>query len=61
MPGDDAHLVALDRHPSAAAVTLLAAREVVVDLRRIDIEAGRVSFHHRDQLGAVRLTGGKKT
>ena len=58
---DHAHLVALDRHPSASPVTLLAPREVIVDLREIDLEAGRVAFHHRDQFGAVRLTGCEKT
>ena len=58
---DHAHLVALDRHPSAPSVALLAAREVVVDLREIDIEAGRVAFHHRDQFGAVRFTGCQET
>ena len=38
---DHAHFVALDRHPAAASIAFLAAREVVVDVGRLDIEAGR--------------------
>ena len=58
---DHPHLVALDCHPSAPSVALLAAREVVVDLREIDVEAGRVAFHHRHQFRAVRFTGCQET
>src|SRR5438552_4935203 len=52
-PGDDADLVTLDRHPPAAPVTFLAAREVVIDVREVDVEAGGCAFDNGHQFGSV--------
>ena len=47
-PGDDLGAVALDLHPSAAAVAALAATELRVERVDIDLETGghSVERHH---------------
>ena len=60
-PGDDADLITLDRHPPAAPITLLAAREVVIDVSEVDVETGGCAFDYGHQFGSVRFAGGKKT
>ena len=59
--GDDAGLVLFDQHTAAAAVALLAAREVVVDARDIDLEAGGCAFDDGDEFGSVGFSGGEET
>ena len=59
--GNRPHFVLFDQHPAAAAVTFLAAREVGVDRRKVDVETGGHALHGRDQLGAVRFTGSQKS
>ena len=55
---DDRGAVLLDLHAAAAAVTELAAGEVVVDVVGRQCEAGRHAFDHGDQAGTVRFAGG---
>ena len=58
---NDARLVLFDQHAAAAPVALLAARQVVVNARDIDFEAGWSALDNRDQFGSVRFAGGKET
>src|SRR4051795_5984771 len=44
----------------AAAVTGLAAGEVVVDRRAVELQAGGQPGDDRDERGAVRLAGGRE-
>ena len=59
--GNRPHFIFFDEHPAAASIAFLTAREVGINLRDIDVEAGRHAFDHGHQFGAVRLAGGKKT
>ncbi len=59
--GNRPHFVLFDQHSAAAAVALLAAREIGVDRANVDVEAGGHAFDRRHQFGAVRFTGSQKT
>jgi hypothetical protein len=56
--GDDVYLVVLDLLPSAAAVALLAAAQVVVDHRQVDRQPCRKVLHEDGELRPVRFAGG---
>ncbi len=49
------------RFAAVTRVDLLAPREVVIDARKVDFEAGRSALDCRDQFGAVGFASGKKT
>jgi hypothetical protein len=57
-PGEHLDLVGLDRLARAAAVALLAAAQVGVDLPALQLEPGRQARQDRDERRPVRLAGG---
>ena len=57
-PRQELDRVALDLHAAAAAVALLAAGELGVDVGGEQGEPGRHAFEHRDERGTVRFAGG---
>ena len=50
---DNLRLVGFDLHAATASIALLAAREITVDGREIELETGWQSFHHANQTLAV--------
>ena len=56
----DARLVLLDRHPPAAAVSLLPAPQVMIDRADIDREPCGEALDDRRQARPVGLSGGKE-
>ena len=54
-PADELGVVALDRHPGAAPVAELAARQLRVDVRRPEDEPRGHPLENRQQRGPVRL------
>src|SRR2546423_13767523 len=46
---EDLNLIAFDLHARATAVTLLPSPEFMIDLIKIDRDAGRQTFDYRDQ------------
>ncbi len=54
------HPVALDLHPAAAAVAVLAARQVAVDLPGGDAQPGRQPVEDAAHARAVRFAGGQQ-
>ena len=60
-PAGDLGGVALDLHAPAATVAELAARHVVVQILRAQLEARRQALDDAGQAGAVRLAGGDQT
>ena len=59
--GLDHGVVGLDLHAAAAAVSGLAARQVLADGGLTDGDAGRQPFEDGDEPGAVRLARGEET
>src|SRR4051794_35920542 len=55
--GGDLRAVALDLHPSAAAVAQLAAGHVAVDRLAVELEAGGQALDDAREAGPVRLAG----
>jgi hypothetical protein len=53
-------VVLLDLHPAAAAVALLAADELLVDVSGEEREAGGAAFEQSYQGLAVALSGGRE-
>ena len=59
-PAGEADLVPLELHPPAAAVPVLAPREVGVDRGDVEPQAGREPFEDRRQERPVRFAGGQE-
>src|SRR5579862_4570626 len=56
-PGEKTHLVLLDFHPAAAAITTLPPFQLMIDEFEIDGDMGRKAFDERDQGLTMRLAG----
>ncbi len=59
-PGEDLDLVLLELLPRAAAVALLAPREIAVDRGPVEPEPGGETGDDRDERGPVRLACGRE-
>ena len=55
-PGE-LNLIALDLHPASPPVAELAAGQVAIQRRAVELEAGRKPLDDARQAGAVRLSG----
>ena len=54
--GQYLNLVCFDLHPTTASIALLAAPELVVDLRDVDRKRRRQTFDNSDKRRSVRFT-----
>jgi hypothetical protein len=54
------HLIRFDGHAAPAAVTALAAPELLVDSVNVHAESGREAFENDDERAAVRFARGEK-
>src|SRR5689334_8814218 len=59
--GQELDVVGLDLHSSAAAIALLASRQLYVDVSRDERQSGDHAFEYRDEGGTVRFARGGKS